>query len=102
MLARRPQHLVALEGRPGQLRKGKEAGEFNVFVLACFALGKQLLWTMSSTSSASFTLKEQALWWCIKHLAPALAMRTTTPAWSRLCALNGTRPSLSEKGFSPN
>ena len=49
--------------------------------LRCFAaVGRQLLWTMVSTPSVSLILREKALTWRMKYLAPAWVMRATTRA----------------------
>ena len=44
------------------------------------AIGRQLLGAMVSTPSVSLTLREKALTWCIKYLAPTRVERAATRA----------------------
>ena len=55
--------------------------------LRCFAaVGRQLLRTMVSSPSVSLTLREETLTWCMKYLALAWVVRTTTRAQRDPCA----------------
>ena len=94
--------LSAKEGRPGQVWRSTVADEFDDFVVV-LSVGCRG-WQTAPDDVFGFlcfllVLKGKALLitWCIKHIAPAWAMRATMRACRGLRALNGTWPGLFEK-----
>ena len=71
----------------GAASLGRVATAETVCGLRCFAaVGRKLLRTMISTPSVSLILREKALTWCMKCLAPTWVVRATTRAQRDPCA----------------